>query len=142
MVGSILIADDDGEILRQLAEAFVRADFVVHEAADGDIACRLFPLARPDVALIDLLMPNREGLETIMAMRSVRQDVKIIAMSGGGRLVSVGVLALARPLGADAVLPKPFRPSAAVALAERMLGGEGSIAGRQRPQVATGLVSR
>ena len=60
------------------------------------------------MVLTDIVMPERDGLETIMAMRRERPAAKIIAMSGGGLIGKSGYLAIAKQLGADAVIHKPF----------------------------------
>jgi DNA-binding response OmpR family regulator len=117
----ILIVDDDIEILRQLGAAFTAAGYEVHAATDGAIAMTRFAAVRPDIVLMDILMPTREGLETIMAMRRAGAAVKIIAMSGGGRIGPDEFLTLAHHLGADAVMAKPFRLSDMVAVAGRTL---------------------
>lgn len=113
---SILIVDDDVDMLRRLGTAFTVAGYKVHTATDGEIALRRFVAVGPDVVLIDILMPTREGLETIMAMRKEQPEAKIIAMSGGGRIGPHEFLNLARHLGADAVIPKPFRLANVLAL--------------------------
>jgi CheY-like chemotaxis protein len=64
---------------------------------------------QPDIVVTDIVMPEREGLETIMAIKSARPDVPILAISGGGRIGAPPFLDLARRLGADDVLAKPFR---------------------------------
>ncbi|MDB5447773.1 MAG: hypothetical protein JWQ97_3090 [Phenylobacterium sp.] len=118
---SILIVDDDVEMLRRLGAAFAVAEYEVHAATDGEIALKRFHSAAPDLVITDILMPTREGLETIMAMRGARPEVKIIAMSGGGRIGPYEFLNLARHLGADAVLAKPFRLSDMLTLVRRTL---------------------
>lgn len=118
---SILIVDDDVGMLRRLGAAFAVAEYEVHAATDGEIALRRFQSVGPDVVLIDILMPTREGLETIMAMRKERPATKIIAMSGGGRIGPYEFLNLARHLGADAVIPKPFRLADVLALVAHTL---------------------
>lgn len=119
---AILVVDDDAEILRQIGAALTTAGYDVHTAADGALALRRFHAVAPDLVLIDIIMPNREGLETIMAMRKAQPGVKIVAMSGGGRIGPNEFLNLARHLGADAVIAKPFRLAAVVALIESTLG--------------------
>jgi DNA-binding response OmpR family regulator len=66
-------------------------------------------------------MPNREGVETILAMKARASHVKILAISGGGRLGADEVLGLAQRLGADAVLPKPFRSTEILRVARELL---------------------
>ncbi len=113
---SILIVDDDVGMLRRLGAAFAVAEYEVHAATDGEIGLRRFTDVAPDAVLIDILMPTREGLETIVAMRQQRPDVTIIAMSGGGRIGPYEFLHVARHLGADAVIAKPFRLADVLAL--------------------------
>lgn len=119
---AILVVDDDAEILRQIGAALTTAGYEVHTAADGALGLKRFHVVAPDLVLIDIIMPNREGLETIMAMRQARPATKIVAMSGGGRIGPHEFLHLARHLGADAVLAKPFRLGDMVALVRSTLG--------------------
>ncbi len=58
--------------------------------------------------ITDLIMPEKEGIETIMELRKKWTGVKIIAMSGGGRVTAASYLGIARQMGAGAVLSKPF----------------------------------
>ena len=105
---AVLIIDDDVALLRTLAQRFHLAGCRVTVARDGGEGLAKFDEVRPDVVVTDILMPNREGVETILAMKA-RGEVRIVAISGGGLLGSAAVLDLARRLGADAVLAKPFR---------------------------------
>jgi DNA-binding response OmpR family regulator len=128
---SILVVDDDLDMLRRLGAAFAVAQYEVHAATDGDVALKRFEAVRPDLVLTDILMPTREGLETIVAMRRARSDVKIIAMSGGGRIGAHEFLNLARHLGADAVLAKPFRLSDMLELVRRTLQSRVLVAAQE-----------
>lgn len=110
LVGAaVLIVDDDVDLLRTLARRFHLAGSRVAVAKDGIEALAKFGESTPTIVVTDILMPNREGVETIMAMKARSPEVKILAISGGGMLGAAGVLDLARRLGADAVLAKPFR---------------------------------
>jgi DNA-binding NtrC family response regulator len=130
---SILIVDDDVGMLRRLGAAFAMGQFKVYTATNGEIALRLFTAVRPDVVLIDILMPIREGLETIMAMRKARPEVKIVAMSGGGRIGGYEFLNVAIHLGADDIMTKSFKLADALALVSRTLKPE---AHRKAPAVS------
>ena len=77
-------------------------------AGNGDEALRLAREQPFDVLITDILMPEKDGIETIMAFRQEHPSVKIIAMSGGGRRMGKDPLRLARLLGAHAILEKPF----------------------------------
>jgi CheY-like chemotaxis protein len=82
----------------------------VVEAGNGDEAIQAALERRPDVALLDLVMPTMDGLEAIKFLRSECPSLKIVALSGGGRNRSLDILELADRLGADASLAKPFTP--------------------------------
>jgi DNA-binding NtrC family response regulator len=118
---SILLIDDDVGMLRRLSAAFVKAGYKVSAATDGLIGMKQFEAARPDLVLTDLLMPSQEGIETILEMKKVQPDLKVIAMSGGGRIGPQGCLDLALGLGADQAIAKPFRLADVVLLVESML---------------------
>jgi CheY-like chemotaxis protein len=68
----------------------------------------------------DIIMPEREGLETLKAIRAEAPGTKIVAMSGGGRIGPDAFLHLAARLGADATVTKPFRPSELAAVIHRL----------------------
>lgn len=57
-------------------------------------------------------MPEREGIETLMALKALEPETRVLAISGGGRVPAGDFLTLARSLGADGVLAKPFRRDA------------------------------
>jgi DNA-binding response OmpR family regulator len=122
----VLLIEDDAVMLRALGHAFQQAGCRVVGARDGDEGLSRFVERAPDLVVTDILMPNREGVETILAIKARAPQVKILAISGGGRLGAEEVLSLAGRLGADAVLPKPFRSAQILAAASRLLqpGGE------------------
>jgi CheY-like chemotaxis protein len=110
----ILLVDDDDSVREVLRKALVAAGHEVEEAANGDLAIVAFRNRAPDLVITDLVMPEKDGLETIMALRQLDPAVKIIAMSGGGRTLGPGQLYLesARALGALRILSKPFGAAA------------------------------
>ena len=122
----VLLIEDDAIMLRALGHAFQRAGCRVVGARDGEDGLARFLEQTPDLVVTDILMPNREGVETILAMKAHAPQVKILAISGGGRLGAEEILALASRLGADAVLPKPFRSAEILAAARGLLepGGD------------------
>jgi DNA-binding response OmpR family regulator len=120
-VPSVLLIDDDLELLRQLATQFAAAGYHVAVATDGEIGLAKMQLAPFDLVITDIIMPVREGVETIIAVRKTAPKVKVIAISGGYRVGPGDFLTLAEHLGAHGTLAKPFRPSALVALADRVL---------------------
>ncbi len=105
----ILLIDDDTPFRTMLCIALKQMGYDVTEAVDGEQGFDLYKAGgRFDVVVTDLLMPRKEGIETIMALRKLDPAVKVIAMSGGGRVTSVNYLAIARQVGAKKMLEKPF----------------------------------
>ena len=123
---TVLIIEDDAIMLRALGHAFQRAGCRVVGARDGEDGLARFLEQTPDLVVTDILMPNREGVETILAMKAKAPGVRILAISGGGRLGAEEILGLASRLGADAVLPKPFRAADILAVARGLLEQDGA----------------
>jgi|KBSSwiStaDraftv2_1062776.scaffolds.fasta_scaffold26009_3 DNA-binding response OmpR family regulator len=118
-----LVVDDDPVMLAQMSAAFHAAGFRTLSAENGRIGVQLARAAAPDVVATDILMPEQEGVATILQLKALPRPPQIIAISGGGRLASGVVLDWACHLGADAALPKPFAMSKLVELAKRLLPG-------------------
>jgi CheY-like chemotaxis protein len=104
----ILLVDDDEQFRSMLSESLRRAGYEVTEARDGFEGIRLYRNHPSDLIITDLIMPEKEGLETIQEYRRGYPEVKIIAISGGSRNGSVDYLKMAKALGAQRVLAKPF----------------------------------
>ena len=111
-MAKILLIDDNAELLACLTEVLLRQGHQVTPAANGNVALRLADQDQFDLVITDLIMPDREGVETIIMLRRRRPDQKVIAMSGGGRNSAQDYLMMARRLGAAEVLNKPFVPDA------------------------------
>lgn len=105
----ILIIDDEPQMRRLLREGFERAGYTVDEAFDGLHALARFAENRPDLVVTDIIMPQREGLETIQALRRKSPSLPIVAISGGGMSNPGNYLSIAASLGANRVFSKPFR---------------------------------
>ena len=108
----ILIIDDDKLVRDTLRRALEGADFEVVEAANGDEGIRSYDAEPIDVVVTDLVMPEKEGIETIIELRRRDPEVKIVAISGASRIAGYEYLNVATKFGADRVLAKPFRPKA------------------------------
>lgn len=105
----VLIIDDDTDLRMTLREILEQACYAVVEASNGQEGLQRYVVVPTDVVLLDILMPEREGLETIRALRRLNPQVRIIAMSGGGQTGSMDFLHVATALGAQRALRKPFR---------------------------------
>ena len=104
----ILIVDDDKLVRGTLRAAMQRAGYDVIEARHGGEAARLMRDPSIDLLVTDLIMPEHDGLETIIQTRKQRPDLPIIAMSGGGQTKNLEFLRYAKQFGANRVLSKPF----------------------------------
>jgi CheY-like chemotaxis protein len=110
---SIMVVDDSIEIQRLLKELLELEGHSVTTASGCDQALELFESEAVELVITDLCMPEKSGLDVIMALKSQETSPKIIAISGGpgnteGRTVYDDMLDSAAELGADHVLPKPF----------------------------------
>ena len=106
---SVLIVDDQDQIRQLIRDALERAGYHVEEARDGKEGLQRYRENSVDLVLMDILMPDQDGLEAIMALRREFPDSRIIAMTGG--IDGVGVpnfLDVATMLGARLTLQKPF----------------------------------
>ena len=106
----ILLVDDDDAIREMLELVLQREGLQVVQARDGREAVRLFSEQEFDLVITDLIMPDKEGIETIMEIRAMKRPIRIMAISGGGRVDQSMHLHLAKSVGADRVLAKPFLP--------------------------------
>jgi CheY-like chemotaxis protein len=106
----ILLVDDDEQFRKMLHKALERAGYEVQDAQNGDAALEMYRQCPSDLIITDLVMPEKEGIETIVELRRLNPAVKIIAISGGGRMNPATTLAMAQKLGARRTLAKPFAP--------------------------------
>ncbi len=106
---SILVADDEPGIRDLLEHWLTTHGHHVQTAEGGQQAMRLLLQEPFDVVVTDVVMPDGDGFELIPAIRKIRPDARILAISGGGRYIPGGdCLTLARGLGAHASIIKPF----------------------------------
>jgi DNA-binding NtrC family response regulator len=105
---SVLIVDDNADMRSFLRIVLERAGFEAHVAADGERALDLQRAHPVDVLVSDIFMPECDGIELIHQFKSAFPQVKIIAMSGGGRVYGMDYLPFAADIGADRLLRKPF----------------------------------
>ena len=124
-MATILLVDDDEGVRTLLHKALVAAGHEVEDAWNGDIALAAYRRQSRDLVITDLVMPEKDGLETIMALRRLNPAVKIIAMSGGGRTLGLGQLYLetASTFGANRILAKPFTSTALLTAVSEVLAG-------------------
>jgi len=138
-MANILLVDDEVAIL-SLMEGLLRLeDHSVTRAENGREALLKMKGTEFDLIVTDLVMPEKEGLETIMEIRKENPSVKVIAMSGGGFVNASEYLALASAFGVSATLMKPFSKDELLrAVATALETRERS---KESPQTAPGLRS-
>ena len=118
----ILIIDDEPDILMMLKKMMERAGFEVDVANNGDSGLKLFNNNSIDLVITDILMPEKEGLEIIREMKKNKPELKIIAISGGGRISASSYLDTATRFGADRAFQKPFRQAEIVGAVKELIG--------------------
>src|SRR5262245_20268620 len=104
----ILLVDDDGLSRSTIHQMLERGGHVVTSVPSGREALRVFRTQAADLVITDLIMPDTDGLELIQELRKVAPLVRILAISGGGRVNANEYLSVAKKFGAAAVLAKPF----------------------------------
>ena len=117
----ILIIDDEPYILLMLKKMLERAGYEVDLASNGREGMDLFNKETADLVITDIIMPDKEGLELIIEMKRQRPNLKIIAMSGGGRISPDSYLECATHFGAEKVFQKPFRQKELVSAVRELI---------------------
>ncbi len=114
----ILVIDDEDMIRCLIRTILTDAGHEVVGAADGREGIRHISRERFDLIICDILMPEKEGNETIFEIRKLQSLTPILAISGGGRTQNLKPLELSRNLGANMILPKPFEPQELIGAVE------------------------
>jgi CheY-like chemotaxis protein len=121
-MASILVVDDEAAMRGVMRRALERAGHKVAEAANGDDALAVLDERAVDLVITDVIMPERDGVETIREMRRRRSPAKILVITGGGPDKHMEYLGIAEIFGADRSLAKPFKLANLVGVVEEMLG--------------------
>ncbi len=121
MPRTVLVVEDEPNIVESLSFLMKKAGFVVRVARDGDAAMRTIEREIPDLVLLDIMMPRRDGYEVCRAIRANPdwQDVRIIMLSAKGREID---RRKGLELGADDYITKPFSTREIVARVHEILG--------------------
>lgn len=104
----ILIIDDDPLVRYTLAKILTSHGYDVVTAIDGQRGFDSLQSENPQIVITDMIMPEQEGIETIIRIRRERPEIGIVAISGGGRYGNMDFLPMAQSLGASQTLAKPF----------------------------------
>lgn len=117
----VLIIDDEPYILLMLKKMLEKAGYEVDLASNGEQGMELFEKNSADLVITDIIMPDKEGLEIILEMKKKRPDLKIIAISGGGRISPESYLECATHFGASRVFQKPFKQKELVSAVNELI---------------------
>ena len=121
-MSSILVVDDDAQVLDVLSEMLRLEGHEVTTALNGVSALEQVRQKLFDLVITDLIMPEKEGLETIADIRKAYSKIPIIAISGGGRIGPQDYLETAKHIGADATLAKPFARRELISAVDALIG--------------------
>ncbi len=118
---SVLFVDDEPGIRQLGARVLGAAQCDTYVAGNGKEAIAVLEKAPIDLVIIDIIMPDKEGVETIMEIKARWPELKIIAISGGGRVGPDDFLHLASMVGADATMRKPLNFKDMVGIVAKVL---------------------
>ena len=105
----ILVVEDDIQVRRMVCKILKNQGYDLAEAANGKEAFKLLSHeVNIKIVVADIIMPEKDGLETIQELKRDYPDIKILAISGGGKISAKNYLILAQKVGADLILKKPF----------------------------------
>lgn len=105
----ILVVDDEIEIRQFLRQTLEEVGYDVVEAENGKMAVDYYQEHKVDVVIMDLFMPEKEGLRAIIELQSYDPEIKVIAISGGGRMGKTDMLGVTKDFGVQYAFAKPFR---------------------------------
>ena len=120
----ILVIDDDEFVNGMIVQLLSEAGHEVLSAQDGRCGLKILESKPVELVVTDIIMPEKEGLETIAAIRKTNKSIPIIAVSGGGKLGPEHYLHMAKHFGADYAFQKPFYREPFLAAVRECLAGK------------------
>ena len=106
---SVLVVDDEDQVRQLIREALEQAGYAVQEARDGKEGLDQYRRQPADVVIMDVMMPDQDGLESIMILRQEFPTARVIAITGGSDMIGIlNFLDVAKMMGACRTLRKPF----------------------------------
>jgi CheY-like chemotaxis protein len=109
-MAKVLVIEDEAISRSTICGILAAAGHVVETAENGRLGIASFRRNCPDLVITDVIMPEQEGIQTLIDIRRMNPKAKVIVISGGGRSGSTALLGIAKKLGAADVISKPFDP--------------------------------
>lgn len=104
----ILIIEDEEMVRTTIQQILLKAGYEVEVSSNGKLGLEKQKKKPADIVVTDIIMPEKDGIETTIEIRDHFPNTKIIAISGGGRIKNLNFLEYAKQMGADVILAKPF----------------------------------
>ena len=104
----ILVIDGNAQVRTILRQTLEQVEYEVEEAADGEEGMKLLGASPADLVIMDIFMPDKQGIQTIREVREKFPQVKLLAISAGGSRIHLDMLPPAQAMGPHGTLPKPF----------------------------------
>jgi CheY-like chemotaxis protein len=106
---SVLVVDDEDQVRQLIRESLEQAGYAVQEARDGKEGLDQYRKQAADVVIMDVMMPDQDGLESILILRREFPAARVIAITGGSDMIGIlNFLDVAKMMGARRTLQKPF----------------------------------
>ncbi len=107
-MANILVVEDDAQVAKLFRDTLIKAGYSTIVAANGNEAIAAIGQQSFDLIITDIFMPEKDGLELIREVMAHNPQIKVIAVSGGGKTRAPLYLEMAKKLGACRTLDKPF----------------------------------
>lgn len=118
---TILLIDDDPTVQKLFSMFLEKQGYEILQAENGKIGMRIIEQDQPDLVITDIMMPEMDGLEILLAIRKSSSDVPVIAISGGMRNLPINFLKQAKLFGAHYIFEKPVPLSVLLGAVEDLL---------------------
>ncbi len=118
---NILVIDDDDQVRRLLGAILRRKGYAVAEADDGYAGIKHCRGNQVDLVITDILMPEHDGIELLLQIKKTVPHIKVVVISGAVESAEFNYLDVARRLGADRTVRKPFEPAEVLGAVQELL---------------------
>jgi len=118
----ILVVDDSPMMRLHLSKVLSRAHYTVRAVDSGKAALKSYQAQSADLVILDIIMPDMDGIETLQALRAIDSQVKVLGISGLGPCFSSLYLNMLRKLGAQESLEKPFTNEVLLDAVRQLIG--------------------